>query len=255
MLNKNSFVVFLRIGLYIVIFITVGLSLQSPVYATAVSLAVASLVDYFIFVKDRWSIGLSKKRCIYDFLKGLLGGSLTLIVIFTTVYIFGGHKIVGLTFDAKVILIWVVTCIIVALSEELFARGYVYGALKHWFGGITASIISSGIFTVFHLTRPGVSVVALSTLFFAGVLYTYMREKSGAVWLPIGFHFAWNFTSGIMGIWRNELILFETELYNNHLIHGGTYGIEGSLFTALFFLILTATALFEIKRLSKNSNE
>lgn len=248
MLNKNSFVVFLRVGLYIVIFIAIGLSLQSPVYATAVSLAVSSLVDYFVFVKNRWSMGLNKQRWICDIIKGMVGGTLSLISIFTIVYFLGGHKIVGLIFDVKVILIWSVTCIIVALSEEIFVRGYIYGALRYKYGGVAASLLSSGLFAAIHITRPGVSLFALSTLFFAGVLYTYLREKSGAIWLPVGFHFAWNFTSGIMGIWRDELILFKTDLSQNHLIHGGIYGIEGSLITSLFYFMLTAIVCIQILR-------
>ncbi|MGG1659426.1 CPBP family intramembrane glutamic endopeptidase [Brevibacillus sp. NRS-1366] len=240
--------IFKQAGLFIVILVIFGFSLQKLEYATVISLAVASLVSYLVFERKRWSIGLIKNRLIYDFLKGLLGGSLALIVIFTMIYFFGGHKITGITFNTKAILIWTVTCLIVALSEEIFVRGYIYGLLKYKFGEIASSIVSSGLFAAFHLTRPGVGLIAIVTLFFAGLLYSYMREKSGAIWLPVGFHFAWNFTSGILGIWRDEMILFKTDLSQNHLIHGGVYGIEGSLITSLFYFMLTVIVCIQILR-------
>ncbi len=248
MLIKNLVQILLRLVLFIFLFFIVGLTLQSQDYATAVGLAIASLVDYIVFERKRWIIGFTMDRLTSDFSKGMVAGFLTLITIYAIVYLFGGHKLVGVAFDKEAILIWFVICLVVALSEEIFIRGYVYGRLRYLFSGLVASVISSGLFAALHIFRAGFTLTAFTTLFFAGIMYAFMREKSGALWLPVGFHFAWNYTSGILGIWRGEQLVLITESSQGTLIHGGVYGIEGSIVTALLFLILTAVIGFRIVR-------
>lgn len=229
-----------RLGLFLLVFVVIVLLSQSLENGLVISLAIASLITHFVIDRYRWSIGLSKNRELYNFIKGLCQGSISVLSIFTMVYFFGGHTITGFEFNGMAILAWTVSCLIGALSEEIFVRGYIYGIIKYKFGAIVSSIISSGLFAVFHFTRPDVSLVVVCTLFLAGMLYSYMREKTGAIWLPLGFHFAWNFISGIMGIWREKMVLFKTVLSQHPLVNGGAYGIEGSVFTVVLFLSLVA---------------
>ncbi|XOS94504.1 lysostaphin resistance A-like protein [Brevibacillus laterosporus] len=123
-----------------------------------------------------------------------------------------------------------------ALGEEFVARGCIYGFLKYKFGAIASAIVSSGLFAIFHLFRSGINVFVIITLFLAGLMYSYMREKSGAIWLSFGFHFSWNYISGIMGIWRDKTIVLKTDISQYSLINGGVYGIEGSIFTVILYL-------------------
>ncbi|MFG0217281.1 hypothetical protein ACFU8X_29960, partial [Brevibacillus porteri] len=88
------------------------------------------LVDYIVFERKRWAIGFNMNSLIFGFSKGLVVGFLVLATIYATVYLFGGHKLVGVEFDKDAILIWFIICLAVALSEEIFVRGYVYGRLK-----------------------------------------------------------------------------------------------------------------------------
>ncbi|TKI56351.1 CPBP family intramembrane metalloprotease [Brevibacillus antibioticus] len=228
---------FKRLGLFVISFFVLGWLLQNLAEnGFSICIIFASLITYFYFDRKKWSIGLKLNGLFCDLIKGLYGGCISLLAIFTIAYLFEGHKITEFAFDWTVFVTWTVFCIIAVLGEEILIRGYIYGILKYKFGALASSLISSGLFAAFHFTRLGIDFLSITTLFLAGVWYAQLREKSGAIWVSCGFHFAWNYTSGLLGIWRDKTILLTTELSQQTLINGGEYGIEGSVFSVMTFL-------------------
>lgn len=207
-------------------------------YATPIYLLIASIVLKLTLDKMNWSLGLNRRQLFYDGLCGILLGGISLVTVYTVVFFIGGHKIVGYQFESKALITWFILCFIGAFGEELFVRGYLYGYLKHNLGVLVSISVSSVIFAILHLARSGFDIIAFFTLFLAGILFAFMREKTGQIWLPFGFHFAWNYISGTLGIWRDKSILFETEISQNALVSGGLYGVEGSVISVLFFLTI-----------------
>ncbi|MGD8189062.1 CPBP family intramembrane glutamic endopeptidase [Brevibacillus ginsengisoli] len=222
-------------------------------YSTPIFLILASMVIFNLTDRKHWSLGLKHDALIFDLLKGIFSGSISIAFVFTIVYLIGGHKIVGIIFDKGALYEWTLFCVLGALGEEIFVRGYLYGFIKHHFGVATSYIVSSGLFASFHFIRLGINVYSISTLFLAGFLYAYMREKTGAIWLSFGFHFAWNFISGVLGIWRDKTILFKTVFAQDPLINGGVYGIEGSVITVSFFLLLVIVLFIKDQKRSNIS--
>ncbi|MGG0793793.1 type II CAAX endopeptidase family protein [Brevibacillus laterosporus] len=240
-----------RVVVFITIFLVAGLFLQDiEEYSFYICLIIASLLTYILFDRNKWSLGLNSSNLIYNVANGFAGGFLSIVSVFFIVLFFKGHKIDGFTFDVKALIVWTVYCIITALGEEIVARGCIYGFLKYKFGVIASAIVSSGLFALFHLFRSGINAFVILTLFLAGLMYTYMKEKSGAIWLPFGFHFSWNYISGIMGMWRDKMIVLKTDISQYSLINGGVYGIEGSIFTVMLYLSIVIIIL--IKHLQPN---
>ncbi len=76
-----------------------------------------------------------------------------------------------------------------ALAEELFYRGYIIG---HWRGRMWWAILfSSVVFAITHFDQIS-SLFSFAYLLLAGIAFALMYIWSGNLWMPIGFHFAWN---------------------------------------------------------------
>ncbi|MBD5545533.1 MAG: CPBP family intramembrane metalloprotease [Lachnospiraceae bacterium] len=81
----------------------------------------------------------------------------------------------------------------VAFTEEITFRGY----MQHHLGkrsricGIVASAI---IFAASHLINSKYEILSLVYLILGGLMFALLRLVSGSIWLPVGFHLAWNWT-------------------------------------------------------------
>ncbi|WP_158548014.1 CPBP family intramembrane glutamic endopeptidase [Desertihabitans brevis] len=97
-----------------------------------------------------------------------------------------------------------------ALPEEAVFRGYVTTALGAVLQGWWGTIVQAGSFTVFAaLLRQSWNPVDLSLFLAMGVVLGYLRSATGSVWMPIGFHTA--FQTG------SQLVLTHEAL---HLVGG-----------------------------------
>ncbi|WP_242583961.1 CPBP family intramembrane glutamic endopeptidase [Amycolatopsis sp. 195334CR] len=131
----------------------------------------------------------------------------------------------------------------VAVTEELLFRGVVHRFLEQRIGSVIAIAVSSLIFGLTHLlngnaTLWGTLAIAVEGGALLAIAYTATRS----LWLPIGLHFAWNFTeSGVFGTAvsgaDSEPGLLRTVLSGPEVLTGGTFGPEASLFALLCCLV------------------
>ncbi len=134
---------------------------------------------------------------------------------------------------AAVILL-AVTHWFVALSEEIAFRGYVLQNLRLQGGWAVAILGSSLLFAVFHGLNPSFGLGALSGIASAGLFLALGYRVSGALWFPIGLHFAWNTAEGpifgfpVSGLVTPSLLILEPGPADP-LITGGAFGPEAGL--------------------------
>ncbi|MDI5976135.1 CPBP family intramembrane glutamic endopeptidase [Amycolatopsis magusensis] len=131
----------------------------------------------------------------------------------------------------------------VAVTEELLFRGVVHRVLEQRIGSIIAIAISSLLFGLTHLlngnaTLWGTLAIAVEGGALLAIAYTATRS----LWLPMGLHFAWNFTeSGVFGTAvsgaESESGLLRTVLSGPDVLTGGAFGPEASLFALLCCLV------------------
>lgn len=76
----------------------------------------------------------------------------------------------------------------VACNEETLFRGYGFTTLREAIGPIGATSILIPLFAVYHGTNPQV-LIGTSV---GGALFTLLRLQTGAVWMGLGYHWAWN---------------------------------------------------------------
>lgn len=125
------------------------------------------------------------------------------------------------------------TFVMVAVSEEILARGFVLQVLEQRYGTGIAIIGSSAIFSLLHSFNPSAGIAALIGLFAAGLLFAYAYLVTRQLWLPIGLHLSWNFSEGpifgfpVSGLPGNGLL--EVAVNGPALATGGAFGPEAGL--------------------------
>jgi len=130
----------------------------------------------------------------------------------------------------------------VAFSEELAFRGYILQNLRQEWGTLVALLASSFLFALLHGLNPHFTPLALVGIALAGVFMACGYLLSGSLWLPIAFHFAWNFAQGplfslpVSGLASEGLLLLERG-DSPSLITGGAFGPEGGVLGVIALLL------------------
>ena len=131
--------------------------------------------------------------------------------------------------------------IFVAISEELFLRGYVLNNLLVSFNKYIALLISSLLFSLMHGANPNFSLIPFIGLFIAGLFFGLSYIFTRSLWFPIALHFSWNFFQGtIFGFnvsGKDTYSLLATKNNSLNVWNGGDFGFEGSILSIILQII------------------
>jgi hypothetical protein len=124
--------------------------------------------------------------------------------------------------------------VVVAINEELIARGYILQNLAEDWGMPAAVGISSALFGLAHLGNPHADLLSTISLILAGIFLAVGYLVTRSLWLPMALHFSWNFFQGpVFGFPVSGGVpsfrLFQTEVVGPELVTGGAFGPEGGL--------------------------
>ena len=130
-----------------------------------------------------------------------------------------------------------------ACLEEWVFRGYIYSTLREQLPWVHAAGMTSVLFTMLHLSNPGVGAAGLFNTFVLGLLLAAVREATGSIWPAVAFHAAWNSLIGVvLSLPVSGLVtprLFQVTTGGGEHWTGGDYGPEGSwLLVGLLFAAL-----------------
>lgn len=90
----------------------------------------------------------------------------------------------------------------VGLSEEVLFRGYIQGLFKE--RKVLGIVITAVLFAAIHLLNSSYSAVSLIYLIAGAFFFSLLREVTGSLWLPIGFHAAWDWVEvSVFGLNQN----------------------------------------------------
>ncbi|MFC2170824.1 lysostaphin resistance A-like protein [Calditrichota bacterium] len=185
---------------------------------------------------------------VKDFSKGFLLGFLNILVIFIVLNFSGLVEVRISVLDSTLFagVAWYFTVFAVAaIFEEVINRGYFFQALIEGTRTWIAVIIIALIFILGHISNPGFGWNNAIFFFVHGVLYCMLYLITRSIWVPAGFHLAWNWTQGsIFGMNVSGIVvedtLFICETRGSTLLSGGDFGAEGSLISiviSIFFIL------------------
>ena len=218
---------------------------------TGVVVAILAIVSYtylFKFYEKREITEFSRTGLLKSLLIGIIIGVLMQCFTILVIYLKGGYSVVSIN-PILFLLPPLTMALTSAIFEETLIRGIIFRITEEKLGSYFALIISAVLFGALHLANPNSSITAAIGLSIQaglslGAAYIYSRN----LWLPIGIHFAWNFTqSGIFGanVSGNTIskTLITSKIEGAEWFTGGQFGPEGSIQATIFSLVVTILLL------------
>jgi membrane protease YdiL (CAAX protease family) len=158
------------------------------------------------------------------------------------VFSFGAIGLHG--FEAwKDAMVWGAVFLFVGFFEEFFFRGYPLFTLTTGMTFWPSAILLSALFGLLHHSNPNESWVGALEAGTTGLLFCFMLRRTGNLWMPIGFHAAWDWGETYFYGVPNSGYAFKGRLFNPTFsgpdwLTGGSAGPEGSWLCIALLVIL-----------------
>ena len=225
-----------------------GMYLKSPVPIIIGSIVLSALVvlAYYGWIgltEGHKATDLSVRRLLPETCKGLLTGFLYFVVVVGIMMLAGVYRVESFQFNGLTQLAQFCFFLTIAVGEEVMFRGIVFRMIDVRWNTWIALLVSTAVFGLVHIVNPGATwwstlAIALESGLLLGAAYKY----SGTLWLPIGIHWAWNYTQGnVFGfaVSGNEFgeSIISPRVEGHELLTGGIFGAEASIIAVIVGLL------------------
>lgn len=139
--------------------------------------------------------------------------------------------------------LWGIAFVLVGLFEEFFFRGYTLFTLSTGMTFWPSAILVSALFGLVHQGNPGESWAGALEAGVTSLLFCLLLRRTGNLWMPIGFHAAWDWgETFIYGVpdsgYPAKGHLLNPALSGPVWLTGGSAGPEGSWLCIVLLSIL-----------------
>ena len=220
------------------------------------------LVLYAVLVKlmeRHWPTNLSLRRLVPHTLLGLLVGFMYMVLVVCTIVASNCATVVWDGFSGKQQFSVLMMFLIVAVGEEMVFRGIIFRLIDERWSTWVALLVSALFFGLVHITNDNATWwSSLAIAIEAGLLLGAAYKWSGSLWVPIGIHWAWNYTQGnifgfaVSGTDAGSTIL-TTTVDGPEIVTGGAFGPEASIIAVLFGILYTIVFLYN-RRLHRSDH-
>lgn len=217
-----------------------------------VSFIVLLAAYYFLFrIYDKRKITeLSTKYLLKEMFGGFFFGFLTISLSIFILYLLGYYQAISIS-TAHYSIKFFTVLLFAALVEDLFHRGLIVRVCENWLG-TTPTIVIAMLVELQHVYNPHSNLFSIFLYLIWGFTMGMMFIYTKRIWLPFFFHLGWNFSqpfygSNLTGL--NDMgSIIQSKFNGPELLTGGVVGIEGSIFTATFLLIIGIVFYYLAKR-------
>jgi hypothetical protein len=224
-----------------------------------VTVFVSFLFIKFIEKKDWSYIRLRTDNKMKHFLSGILF-SLIMVLIFTLVTIATKQAELNLSPKSLVYILFYlfltsVGTLAAVINEEIISRGYVLRTLESHINIISAIIISSAFFSLFHFFRPEITLWGFLNIFLIGCFIASVCIYYNSLWTPIGLHLGWNFFLYLFNFpvsgqkYPNPIFSLKHKGYS--LLSGSRFGPEDSIIVTILLIVFLAYMYVKFKKRDK----
>ena len=212
------------------------------------------MIEFLIVKKDRpilktlWTAPKGN-NIKYLGLGFLIGFVLNIICAIVAVL----NKDISLHYDSfnfiKLLLLFIAV-FIQSSAEEMVCRGFIFQRLRRGYRHpAVAIILNSLLFTSMHLFNPGASVISMTAVLAAGLLFSLMVYYMDSIWCAMAAHTAWNFTQNlILGLPNSGMVSpvsvfkLDAATAKSSFAYSVEFGLEGSI-TAIAVMIITGIVI------------
>ena len=208
---------------------------------------------YALFVRwmeGHWPTDLSLRRLIPHTLLGLLVGFVFMTLVVSTIVATGSAIMDWNGFLADRQLDMFMLYLAVAVGEEMIFRGVVFRWIDERWNTWIALLVSAIGFGLIHISNDNATWwSSLAIAIEAGLLLGAAYKWSGSLWVPIGIHWAWNYTQGhIFGLAvsgnSTSVTMLNTVASGPDIITGGAFGPEASIVAVVLGAFFTIVFMF-----------
>ncbi|SEF67026.1 hypothetical protein SAMN05421819_0762 [Bryocella elongata] len=138
------------------------------------------------------------------------------------------------------------------LATELAFRGFLYQRLTAAIGIVGSTFLMALFYAFFCASHPNATAFTFIVTFLFGLFYSVAWQRTHALWVGWGVHFAWSAVAGVIfGLpvagYSNYSTLVQSATSGYDFLTGGAYGLEGSLVAAVA-VCLGLPVLYRITR-------
>ncbi|WML43245.1 type II CAAX endopeptidase family protein [Neobacillus sp. PS3-40] len=165
-------------------------------------IVVVYLMMHYLDKKDLFSLGFYITKV--NVLLGLIMFILTVFIALLFVYVLQQMGMVKFKIKSMVLsrmkkewttfFLPFFVLFLAALQEEIMYRGY-FSYIFQGYGMLTAMLLSSSLFTVWHFLGNRVNIFQVIEWFVCGILLFYLYDKSHSIWLVTFLHLSRNLTN------------------------------------------------------------
>ena len=207
---------------------------------------VIGLYALFVRLMERhWPTDLSLRRLIPHTLLGLLVGFVFMVLVVSTIVASGYASVAWKGFSGERQLVVFMMFLMVAVGEEMIFRGVLFRWIDERWNTWVALLISAVFFGWTHISNDNATWwSSLAIAIEAGLLLGAAYKWSGTLWVPIGIHWAWNYTQGnLFGLAVSGTdagtTLLTTTVNGPEIITGGDFGPEASIVAVIIGTLYT----------------
>lgn len=207
-----------------------------------VSVLVLLLGYYYLFrlYDNRKITELSLKYLPKDMFGGFALGFLTISLSVSILYFLDYYQFYAITTDHYSIRLFGLL-VVAALIEDLFFRGIIIREFENWLG-TNITLVIGMLFETDHLFNPNANLFSVFFILVWGFTMSMLYVYSKRIWLPFFFHVGWNLAQPFYGSHLTGLddmgSIIQSEFIGPELFTGGAVGVEGSIFTTVFLLLI-----------------
>ncbi|MCA4899084.1 MAG: lysostaphin resistance A-like protein [Bacteroidota bacterium] len=234
--------------------ITEDKSIANPIIH-CISLLVLLVSYYYLFrLYDKREITeLSTKHLFKEMFGGFFFGFFTISLSIFILYVLGNYEVISFSTTHYPIKFFTIL-LFAGIVEDLFHRGLIVRVCENWLGTHPTLVIAM-LVELQHINNPNSSLFSFFYYLIWGFTMAMLFIYTKRIWLPYFFHIGWNFAQPFYGsnlTGTSDMgTIIQSKFNGSELLTGGAVGIEDSIFTATFLLLIGIVLYYRAKREGK----
>ena len=215
------------------------------------------LVSYYYLFRlydNRKITELSIKHLPKEMFGGFTLGFFAISLSIFILHLLGYYQVVSITSTQYTARSFTVL-IFAALVEDLFHRGLIVRVSENWLGTHLTLVIAMLVELQQHFFNPNFNLFSHLLTLVWGFTMAMMFLYTKRIWLPFFFHIGWNFSQPFYGSNLSGLndmgSIIQSTFNGPKLLTGGAVGIEDSILTVTFLLLIGIIFYYRAKKEGK----